>query len=600
MSKEYIDGNQLYNYIISGAHRLIAAEHSLNEINVFPVADGDTGTNLAFTMRTIIQKAKQDAAVHKTLMSISGVAMENAYGNSGIIFAQYFHGLSVEAKNREFITVKEFAEMTRNAVHFAYEAVANPVEGTILTVMKGWSEELLSGPNWDEVESLFERSLNRTKELVEQTRYGLKVLKKNNVVDAGAKGFMVFVEGILDFVRTGEIKKEKAFLKSYAAEQHDNHITAEVVKKNIYCSQYYVKTKTGMQEMKENLAAFGDSIVVGSDGEYLSIHLHTDRPDLVMQHLNQLGEVATHRMEDMRLQSLMMNHKDRRIAIITDSIADIPQTFLWDHKITMIPLNLICDSVAYLDKVSMTPPIFYDAWDNFEIYPTSSQPSIDSIEKALRGLAGRYASIIGLFVSKEMSGTFNNVSRMAAQLQQEGYPITIIDSKTNSVAEGLLVRKAAELVEKGLSYEAIVETLEEIKKDTHIYVIVKDLSYMLRGGRVSKTKGFILSKIKLKPVISIDEQGKGSIFQKTKTEAKALEKIMEKVKKDHQSRGIEAYALVYADRIEEVRPLQEAMYALTGQEPAYIEQISPIVGLNAGRGAVAVGYIKGGQSSCIQ
>lgn len=594
MSNNYIDGKQLYYFIISGAHRLVSAEQSLNKINFFPVADGDTGTNLAFTMRPIIQKAQQSSSVNKTLRSIADVALANAYGNSGIIFAQYLHGMSQEANNKDLLSIKEFAEMVRNAVQYAYKAVADPVEGTILTVMKGWSESFSSGSDSDGLETLFERSLLLAREMVDQTRHGLKVLRKNNVVDAGAKGFMIFVEGMLEFIRTKEIKAEDMMLQDFKYEEHVNYLGADIVKDHVYCSQFYMRTNKEIHEIQDAIVDLGDSMVVAGGQGQISAHLHTDAPEKVMAVLNGLGEVASHRIEDMRLQSLMLNQGKKRIGLVTDSIADLPKSIIYDHTISVIPMNLICDSVAYLDKITMTPDMFYNAWDEFKIYPTTAQPSVQMVEKILYTLSQRFDSIIGIFVSEKMSGTYGNVLGVAQSMQANGYPIHIIDSALNSVAQGLLVKKAALMISDGLEAIDIVERIESIKKDSRIYVMVDDLSYMLRGGRVSKTQGFILGKIKLKPVVSIDSSGKGSIHKKTRTEKRALQAIMNQVEKDFHQEGIREYALVYADDLEALGPLRESMVALTGRMPAYETQISPVVGLNAGRGAVAVGYIKGG------
>ncbi|MBN2876415.1 MAG: DegV family protein, partial [Bacilli bacterium] len=125
-----------------------------------------------------------------------------------------------------------------------------------------------------------------------------------------------------------------------------------------------------------------------------------------------------------------------------------------------------------------------------------------------------------------------------------------------------------------------------------IFVSVKDLKYMLKGGRVSKVQGFVLSKLKLQPVISIDEEGKGIIPFKSLTQKSAVKSILKVVKKDMETTGIERYALVYADDPNDLTEFKASLVKIIGKEPEYIEMISPIVGLNAGKGAFAVGYIK--------
>ena len=175
----------------------------------------------------------------------------------------------------------------------------------------------------------------------------------------------------------------------------------------------------------------------------------------------------------------------------------------------------------------------------------------------------------------------------------EGKKVKLIDSKVNSIAQGLLVAQLAKWRNEGLSFDELVNKTEQAIANTHIYVSVKDLKYMLRGGRVSKVQGFILSKLDLKPVISIDPQGKGEIYKKTLSQKKAVSLILKKVKEDMDTKGISTYGLVYADNPNDLTEFAKQVEQIIGKKPDYIEAISPIVGLNAGKGAFAIGYIKG-------
>ncbi len=135
-----INGIQLYNSFISGAQRIFENQKHLNKINVFPVADADTGTNLASTMRSIVNASQPHENLKLTAVALADAALVGARGNSGIIFAQFLYGFSNEIKEEETLTVKAFAEYMKNAVKYAYEAIANPVEGTMISVIKDWAE----------------------------------------------------------------------------------------------------------------------------------------------------------------------------------------------------------------------------------------------------------------------------------------------------------------------------------------------------------------------------------------------------------------------------------------------------------------------------
>lgn len=590
MTKYVIDGHRLYDFVVSGAQNLIVNEHNLNRINVFPVADGDTGTNLALTMKNILANAKKDISAKLTMNSIAKVALESAYGNSGMIFAQYLNGLAVEIGDKETITQDEFVMATQNAVKYAYEAVASPKEGTILTVMKEWSNQLRDNVT-GEFEHIFETSLANARKVVDQTKYKLKVLLDNDVVDAGAKGFYYFIEGISQFIKTGSLESLKfkaAQLEEFPEIHPDTHVGEFK-----YCSQFLIETKKDKSYFQQLLAPFGDSLVVTSKDDHVQVHVHAKSPELIMEALVKEGTVLSHKIDDMQLQANLKFQPKNKITIVTDSIADVSKDLIEKENVVVIPLNLIVDSTVYLDKLTMTPDLFYRHLDDYRMNPTSAQATIETIERIFNQVLESSDEIIGLFVSSKMSGTYNNIKRVVSRMNLEGKKVKLIDSKVNSVAQGLLVAQLAKWRNQGFSFDELVQKIEKAIADTHIYVSVKDLKYMLRGGRVSKVQGFILSKLDLKPVISIDPEGKGEIYKKTLSQKKAVSSILKKVREDMAEKGISTYGLVYADNPADLTQFAQQVEDIIGKKPAYIEAISPIVGLNAGKGAFAIGYIKG-------
>ncbi|MEX1308493.1 MAG: DegV family protein [Eubacteriales bacterium] len=586
-----INGNNIYNYFISGAKKLIYSEKALNSINVFPVADGDTGTNLALTMKMVIANAKKDEQLYKALSSISEAATENAYGNSGMIFAQFLNGFAAESGARAEISLSEFADIAAKATGYAYEAVASPKEGTILSVMRDWAQDFKSKLHLDDFGQVLTQSIESARVFVDQTRERLKVLMEHNVVDAGAKGFLIFLEGIQEFITKGEVAESAEIIESNVMEQHTNITVETEVKKNRYCSQFFIESDKNPKVLKSMIGDLGDSLVVTGLKNKRQIHIHTDVPHRVMQELAKEETILSQKIEDMKLTNALIYRKKHEIGLITDSIADVPQSFLDDAQVTVIPVNLICDSVAYLDKLTMTPELFYQQIDVYKMNPTSAQPSYGAVEKALLSLSEHYASIIGVFVSQKMSGTYHNAQKAAKKLAAQGKKMTMINSISNSGGEGMLLMEAARLIEKGESHEDIVAKLEKRKQDTRIYVSVRDLSHMLKGGRISKVTGFILSKIKLQPVISIDRKGNGVVFKKTLKQKAAINQIVATFKKDAMQRGIQNYAVVYSDKKEDTDDLSQRLTAICGKKPDYIVPISPVVGLNAGAGSFAVAYM---------
>ncbi len=597
ITSSFIDGGNLYDFIVSGAGNIILNERNLNRINVFPVADGDTGTNLALTMRTIITKAVRNASVGSTMDSISRIAVENAYGNSGMIFAQFLNGFADAVRHKEKLTFQEFAESSSHAVAFAYKAVASPKEGTILTVMREWTEELKRHLGQDSLESWLDRSVQRAKMIVEQTKSMMKVLRDNNVVDSGAKGFLLFLEGILAQVRHGG--NTGAVLAMNVTE--DDQVHAFRFEEELpyrYCTQFILQSDHGTMDeesVKASLENLGDSLVVSGGGPLLHVHLHANEPDRVMAVLLAKSQVVSHKVDDMALQQSITHHRKNRVGIVTDSIADVPASMLSDAQVVVIPVNVIHDGTAYLDKVTMTPRLFYGEIDALSMHPTSAQPTLALIERTFEFMLANYDEVLGLFVSGKMSGLVRNAVSVAHRLSENGKHVRVVDTRRNSAAEGLLVLEAIRLAGEGLSLDALADRMEAMAAKSRIFVSVDTLKFMLKGGRVSKSQGFILGLLKLKPVVSIDSEGKGSIWAKTFTRRQAVSRMLKRIRLDHSESGILSYGLVYADDPAVLDEFRTKVESIIGSPPRFIEPISSVVGLNAGRGAFAVAYVMEGK-----
>ncbi|MDD3921432.1 MAG: DAK2 domain-containing protein, partial [Eubacteriales bacterium] len=198
------NGADLLFWFSSGASEVYTHVKHLNLINVFPVADGDTGSNLAATLRGMLANSAPMQNVHHMLQAISQAALESARGNSGIIFASYMNGLALESAAYETINVSQFSGIALGAVRHLYAAVDNPREGTLMSVIRDWAKFLHSNHSrYQQFGTLFADAYGYALQLLQKTREQMAVLRKHNVVDAGAAGFVRFLEGI-NRVFTGE------------------------------------------------------------------------------------------------------------------------------------------------------------------------------------------------------------------------------------------------------------------------------------------------------------------------------------------------------------------------------------------------------------
>ncbi len=599
MNIQYLNSENLYYSFLSGAQEVIRNKRILNEINVFPVSDGDTGNNLASTMISIIEEARIYTTVKETMNSIADAALNGARGNSGIIIAQYINGIFMSIKNDENLSMSSFADMVKNAVPHAYQAITNPVEGTIITVIKDWAESIDRYKNESEdFHTLLSTSMGDAEKSLNETTLKLKVLEDSNVVDSGAKGFVYFIQGFTNFLKTGSFVTDRALnQEEISFTEYPDHNQEDIYER--YCTEALVSgANLDLEQIKKELSPLGDSLIVAGNLGKVKIHIHTNSPEKIFQVLKSKGMIIQQKADDMIRQNESAYKKKYKIALVTDSIADLPKEYMDKYQVHMMPLNLAFEDTLYLDKVTMTPEIFYPLLEEAAEYPTSAQPSPRDVEKFLGTVLTHYDEVIVITVSGEQSGTNSLFNKVAEKLTHDGKKIAVINSRQNSLAEGLLVLKAAELIEEGKSYLQIVEEIEALRQNTEILVSVNTLKYMVRSGRVSKVTGFAGSLVNLKPVITNDPNGKGTIATMAFSEKSNTEKILKMMKKDHKERTITRFSIGHANDPKRADEVSRLCQKLLGFEPEYTMNISTIVGMSAGVGAVAVAYMteKGEQS----
>nr|WP_300005001.1 DegV family protein [Tissierella sp.] len=585
-----INGEKIYYGFVSGANEVIKQKLELNRINVFPIADGDTGSNLAYTMNAIIENANIGSSPKDTLASIADAALVGARGNSGIIFAQFVNGMYMELEDKEDIGVTDFASSVKKGGEYAYKSISNPVEGTMITVINDWAHSLCTlGSTVMDFRQIFTDSLKVALTSLSETPEKLKVLKDAGVVDSGAKGFVHFIEGFLNFIKTGEIENLKSLISRVDFKADNVHVHENFDVKYRYCSEALIQGKDlDTDIIKREIEEFGDSLILAGNKNKVRVHIHTSKPEELFFKLRDHGKVVFQKVEDMKRQYESIYDRKNEIAIITDSIADLPSELMDKHQIHLIPLNIIIEGTNYLDKVTVSSSTFYDLMDSLEEYPSSSQPTLKEAEKVLSEISDHYKSILVVTVSSKMSGTYEVLKKASENLRAKGVQIEVIDSKLNSGGEGLVVLKAAEEIERGKSFSEVAASVREYIEKTKIFVSVPTLKYMLKSGRIGKAQALAANMVNLKPVVSIDENGDGIIIGKAFSEKGNTKKIEELVKDIMKTGTIDKYALVHANRDEKVEEFKKYYTDLIGKEPEYIMQISTIVAMNAGIGSVAI------------
>ena len=568
-----LDGRNLYYAFIAGARKVIENQVELNRINVFPVNDGDTGTNLAATIRSVMESIHPHRSFKITADRIAEATLTNARGNSGIIFAQFFYGLSIETGNFRSVTLKQFAESLSKSVSYVYAAVAKPVEGTMLTVIKDFADYIYSGRNkFSDFNNMLTGAFEILKKSLLETKSKLAILGKNNVVDAGAKGFVLFFEGIMEFINTRNIREIISSRTVTIPFQKTEETFTE--KMNFrYCTEALIRECSIDREMLiKTLGSYGDSVVVAGSEKLRRIHLHTNNPADLFDNLRKAGTITFQKADDMIRHYQTANERKWNIAIVTDSTCDLPQELIDNYQINMMPININFGENHYLDKVTLQPEQFYSMLCEADNHPKTSQINENTFINLYSHLVSHYDSVIAVHLSDKLSGTFFSSQKAALKISGEfGKPISVLNSRNLSGSLGLIILRAAQAIEKGCSHNEVVAMAEKWIENTRIFVSVRTLKYMVRGGRVSATKGLIASILNINPIVSIDETGKAFVFDKAFSQKANMEKVIGHIRKITESNKIWNYIVLHANNLKAAEWFSEKMETLTSRKPVSVE-----------------------------
>ncbi|HMA69540.1 MAG TPA: DegV family protein [Candidatus Mcinerneyibacterium sp.] len=585
----YLDGEKFFYKISSGLNEIIKFEKHLNEINLFPVADGDTGTNLALTSVAILSNTTISKSVSDVVQSMADAAFDGAKGNSGIIFAQFFRGLSESLKNKNKINIDDYTMAVKNAVDFTYSALRNPVEGTILSVMKKWSEHLLKiRKEVKNFKQLFHESFNVAQTALKDTINQIKVLKENKVVDAGAKGFVYFLEGIKEFLKSGK-KVDLNNFKNYKMNHFSFHSDIHENEKYRYCTQFVIDNGFITKDtIIDKIDSYGDSLIVAKGTNKYKVHMHTNEPEKVVQTLvDQKLKIKNPDVDDI-FQQVRTREKDKgSIALVTDSTCDIPAEIMDNYNIFVVPLNINFKDNEFLDKYTIKPDNLYSLIEKSNEMPKTSQPNVKTFIKFYKFLDDYYDEIISIHLSDKLSGTYNSASVAADTVNKD--KIKVIDSKNLSIALGLVVLKTAREIEKKGNIS--IQKIEEFITNSKIFVGVKNLKYMIRGGRVSKVKGFFAKLLNLKPIVSIDEKGSSELFGKSFSYRGNLKRIKSIVDKKRKKSETISFAVGHVNAKNTAEEITNEIEKQTGIACEYIMDVSPIIGSHAGPGSIGVSIL---------
>jgi DegV family protein with EDD domain len=473
--------------LVSGIHCVIGEQEYLNQINVFPVPDGDTGTNLTLTLGNALPVLRQSGhdRLGDLLAAVADALLDGARGNSGAIVAQFFQGVSDAASELDQFGVRSFGSAVATGNDYAHDALSRPREGTILSVVRAFSEHVneLAAQGTEDFMSVFDAALERSKTALAETPRQLEELRRAGVVDAGAKGFVTLIEGFAEYLKTGSIAPEPnlalvgidaPLITAGPSETPDYR----------YCTECIVTgTDIHRRKLREALSTLGDSLVLAGTKRKAKIHIHVDEPDRVFDVARQYGEVSAEKADDMTRQQSSSHDSSKRFAVITDSAADIPDEDMERLDIHLVPCRVQFGDHGYLDKVSITADEFFAELESNPNHPTTSQPAPGDFRRQFQFLASHFPDVLSINLTGRVSGTLEAARSAAGRVNAAGR-VHVINSRNASLGQGLLAVAAAEYAKSGAGIEETIDAVRRLIPETRTYGLLHDLRYAVRGGRV--------------------------------------------------------------------------------------------------------------------
>ncbi|MEM9532620.1 MAG: DegV family protein [Pseudomonadota bacterium] len=508
---ETVDGAWFRGALVTGINRVIARRDHINRINVFPVADSDTGTNLALTLHSVLTGATRSVQRHlgQFMEQVADHALDGARGNSGAIMAQYWQGFAEAVVGHAQLDSRQFAEAVAGAARSAQEAIAKPQPGTMLTVVQDHAAAVHAGlaEGLSDLREVLRAALLKARASLANTPNQLDVLKAAGVVDAGAQGFVDLLEGMQEFADTGEITSvlptalrldDSETPSAVAVEQGD------VVHR--FCTECLVSSDgLDRRRLRESLSELdASSLVVAGTRTKMRVHIHTNDPPEVFRTCERFGEVSAQKADDMQTQVESVS-QERRLAIAVDSGADIPDELHDLYPLHVVPLRVTVDNYQYIDKVSLSVEDFYLKIQEAGSHPTTSQPPPSDYRRQFEFLCSHFQETLCISVSGALSGTLQAAEAAARRL--EDGRVRVWDSRHVSTSQGLLAIYAAEAAAAGMSAEQVVQLLEHMKERTRSVAVVRDLKFAVRGGRISPAVKSVTDVLRITPIIATTKQG---------------------------------------------------------------------------------------------
>ena len=591
----YVDGPRLARSLNAASDWVAAGREEINRINVFPVPDGDTGTNFSLTLRAVADalQALGDASLPDTARTAARAAVLGARGNSGMMLAHFLLGFADALSQLDKASPADIARALRRGADQLETSLDDPREGTILTVARESAAAAERAARaTDDISDFMRMLLAEGEVALARTPELMAVLKEAGVVDAGGKGFVRMVEGVVRYIEGDPILP--ADMTPVDADALMPAALAEVAtdRDYRYCTEVLVRGDSlpPANDVRAAMHRFGGSIVAISAGDILKIHVHTDTPEAVFTYAARWGTVTTTKADDMRAQHARLAHDERRaVAVIADSSADLTDTVLDRHQIALVPLQVIWGETTLRDRVDIKPEEFYRKLAASAELPTTSQPAPGEFVRAFRNGRQEAHEVVAVLLSAALSGTYQSAMAALKASQLDG--VHLVDSRSASLGVGMLALRGAELAEAGWKGDAIATELNRLRSQSGMFLTVDRYDNLIRSGRVSRGKAWLGGMLDVKPILSLDDQGRVVPVDRVRGQERLVPRVLSLLEKRLVPRPTRVrFGLAHANAPEQAERMRTALLAAWQPRDVLVSVATAVLGTHVGEGAWGVFY----------
>ncbi len=590
---QLVTAAQLRRALISGMRRVVNRREWLDRINVFPVPDGDTGSNLAFTLNTVISAGlcRRCHSVGGLMRSVADAALDGARGNSGAILAQFFAGVSQALAGVDAASPPLLARASKVGANAACAALSEPREGTILSVIRAFADAWVAcAASVDNVRVGFTQALTQARTALARTPEQLPVLKQAGVVDAGAQGFIDLLEGIAEYVDSGRLSAPVTPHSAPEIPFAGEHLHDDVDESHRWCSECLISgERLPLQQIREALASVGAvSVVVAGGVDKVRVHAHVAEPALMFERMRDFGRVSAIKADDMLAQQAEAS-RQQAVAVVTDSGADLPIALQQALAIHMVPVRVSFGDEDFLDKVSLSAAEFHRRLRAGGVFPKTSQPPAGDFRRQFEITLSHHDELVYVGLSRALSGTLQAAESAAGRVDEER--VHVLDSGHASCGQALLAVLAAELARGGAGSQTIRDAVETARGQVQTWAITRDVSFAMRGGRMPAWARPLIAGLGLVPIARMKPSGRlgvaGALWGGAQSAPARFARYLRRRMDTSQRWRV---LIGHVGCAEDAELLRRGLVTGMDVDDLGIVEVGPAVGAHAGTGALVVAW----------